>query len=119
MLMKKLVCLIPFLLLAGCSKSNVGTAPQRESGTNSEIIVNRPRITSPPTNKPVSLNAPNSALLATALAQSVPNQETNAPAPKDTNTAQGNPPTNEQGAQATPEPKTGDDANPDSQKPTP
>src|SRR5689334_1604410 len=117
--MKKLFFLIAVSLgLAGCNKSNVGSYPERETGTNSEITVNRPRITAPPaaTNKPVSVNASKGAINANSIAEPEPtNQERTRPA----DTTNGAPPaanssSNEQGNQSTrEEPKTDDDPNPD------
>ena len=107
------------VVLAACADSGQGGPAVRETGTNSsEVTVSDPGLTPDSGTRPVvSTNAVPAQPIpippeTEAKPSPAPTIQENSSAPQ---TSQ--PPSNEQGTQVSPEPQTGDDANPDSVNP--
>ena len=98
--------------LAACADSGQGTSPSRESGKSSYGVDTNPVLS---TNAVFETPAKSVPIPKESEAKPQPGESNNA----DRTAAPENPGTEpkEQGSQVSPEPRTGDDANPDSANP--
>jgi hypothetical protein len=113
--MKSALCLIVCALgFVGCGKNNAGRYGERETGTNSSVVVNAPAAHVESTN---TASPPEKPVITAPLEHVIP-LSTNSTAERENSKTQSVPDSaNRQGNQVTPEPRTGDDANPDAQSP--
>ncbi len=113
--MKSALCLIVCAIgFAGCGKNNAGRYGERETGTNSSVVVNAPAVRVETTN---TASLPEKPVMTGPLEHVIP-VATNSSNSRENGNAQTVPNSaNRQGNQVTPEPRTGDDANPDQQNP--
>jgi hypothetical protein len=110
-------------LLVACADSGQGGAPQTDRGANSssatEINVSEPGVAADPGTRPVISTGAVTEMPARPVPipegaetkPALPQAPVQSPAPEEA------PQPNEQGAQLSPVPRTGDDANPDSVNP--
>lgn len=113
--MKSALCLIVCAIgFAGCGKNNAGRYGERESGTNSSVVVNAPAARVESTNM---ASPPEKHVITEPLEHVIPLGTNSSAAGENRNTQSVPDSLNRQGNQVTPEPRTGDDANPDAQNP--
>jgi hypothetical protein len=119
--MKNILFLLSFTgILIGCGKSdvngNVGRYGQEETGTNSNTSVNSPAnhaVTPASSN----LKSPDNGDVTKSISEALPTRGNASEAHKQGNATPDTKRNNPQLKQTTPEPATGDDANPDAVNP--